>query len=140
MAIKLDSLKVDLAREREGAWVVIPDLPGVRLKVRGNGYSPFQVAIGQLEQKWARTYGREPVPPEVMFRENGKVYAEHILLGWEGFDEEYSPEKALQSLIDPEMRALHDHIRYAMLRVSNVNPEFDDEDRAKNSAAPSAGI
>lgn len=138
MTVKLSSLRADLRRENDGDWVDIPDLPGVRLKVRGAVYGPYQRAKSMVEGKWVRRYGREPVPVEVMHRENGRLYAEHIVLGWEGFDETYSEEAALEALTDPAFRVLHDHVRYAMTRVAETETEFI-EDAAKNSRPSSAG-
>lgn len=139
MAVKLSSIRADLQREHEGDWVDIPDLPGVRLKVRAFSYGPYQIAKGLIEQKWARKYGKDPVPPDVSERENGRLYAEHILLDWEGFDEAYSKERALEVLTDPAFRELNAHIRYAGSRLAAQDIQFT-EDAAKNSAAPSAGI
>lgn len=136
--IKLSSLKAGGARERDGEWIDIPDLPGVKLKVRGTGYGPFQAAKGIVEQRWVRRYGKEAVPIEVQLEDNGKLYLDHIVLGWEGFDVPYSAEEARKYLLDPEMRELHDHIRYAMGRVASARIEFAEE-AEKNSPAPSAG-
>lgn len=138
MTVKLSSLKADVARERDGDWVDIPDLPGVRLKVRSFFYGPFQAAKTIVEQRWARKYGKEPVPIDESLKENGKLYAQHLLLGWEGFDVEYSSDVALETLIDPAFRDLQDHIRYASNKVSTNQAEFV-EDAGKNSGRPSAG-
>lgn len=138
MAVKLGSLAADLAREKDGDLVEIPELPGVKLRVRGFGYGPYQMAKSQIESRWVRRYGREAVPPEVAYRDNGRLYADHILLGWEGFDEEYSPEKGLEVLLDPAYRELHEHIRYAGQKLMQSDAEFV-EDAAKNSRRRSGG-
>lgn len=132
MTVKLGSLRADLKRENDGDWVDIPDLPGVRLKVRGAAYGPYQAAKSIVEARWARQYGtRKPVPIDISLRENGRLYAEHILLGWEGFDEAYDEDRAREILIDPGYRELHEHIRYAMQAVAQTEAEFV-EDTAKN--------
>lgn len=132
MAIKLNSLRADLRRENDGDWVEIPDLPGVRLKVRGAAYGPYQAAKSVVEGRWARQYGtRKPVPIDISLRENGRLYADYILLGWDGFDIEYSEDTARDVLTDPAYRDLHDHIRYAMQTVAATEAEFV-EDAAKN--------
>lgn len=131
MAIKLDSLRADTRRETDGDWIDIPDLPGLRLRVRGTAYGPFQTDKSLVEARWARKYGRDPVPLDQVLRSNGKLYADHILLGWDGLDEPYSPEKAAEVLADPAFRQLHEHIRYAMAKVSETETEFV-EDAAKN--------
>lgn len=144
MAVKLGSLRADVARERDGDWVEIPDLPGVSLKVRGFSYGPFTMARDIVQMKWSRRYGREPVPVEVSFPENGKLYAEHILLDWKGFvdddgkDVPYTREASLELLTDPAFRELHDHIRYAGTKLAQTEVEFVDA-AAKNSPRSSAG-
>lgn len=66
-----------------------------------------------------------------MARELGRVYADHILLEWEGFDVPYTPEAARETLTDPAFRALVNHVDYAADRVSQLEIEFT-EQAAKN--------
>ena len=130
MAIKLTSLRADTRRENDGDWIEIPDLPGVSLKVRGTAYGPFQTARSLLLAKWARKYPRDVPPANVEYEGNGRLYADHILLGWRGFasddgaDLPYDAHTAEQILLDPAYRELHEHIRYAMTRVSQVETEY----------------
>lgn len=140
MAVKLGSLAANLRRENDGDWIDIPDLPGVSLKVRGGAYGPFQAAKSIVDQRFARKWlaKGDPVPQDIAYKENGKLYADHILLGWAGFDEEFSPGRAYEALTDPAMRAMHDHVRYAMTRVAETEAEFV-EDAGKNSLRSSAG-
>ncbi len=137
MTVKLGSLKADLGRERDGDWVPIPDLPGVELKVRGFNYGPYLQQKSLIEMRWVRKYGRDPVPPEIAYRANAQLYADYILLDWKGFDVAYAPETALETLLDPAYRELHDHIRYAGMKVGLVEADFV-EDAEKNSARPCA--
>lgn len=137
MTVKLGSLRADLARVRDGDWIDIPDLPGVRLLVRGFGYGPYQQQKSLIEMRWVRKYGRDPVPPEVAYRANAQLYADHILLGWEGFDTPYTAETALETLLDPAFHELHEHIRYAGAKVGITQAEFL-ADAEKNSDPPSA--
>lgn len=131
MAVKLGSLRADLKRETDGDWVDIPDLPGLRLKVRGAGYGPYQMAKSIVEGRWTRRYGRDPVPVDTMLRENGKLYAEHILLDWDGIvDDSGAPVPIAQApeiLPDPAFRQLHEHVRYAMQRVADTEAQFIDD-------------
>ena len=125
MAVKLSSLRADTRRENDGDWVEIPELPGVALKVRGYAYGPFQNAKSQVEAKWARrSGGRDSIPSDETFKANGRLYARYLLLDWRGFDEPYEVELAEQILIDPGYRELHDYIRYATNKVSQVDAEF----------------
>ncbi|HEY4136495.1 MAG TPA: hypothetical protein VGO34_14920 [Alphaproteobacteria bacterium] len=132
MTIKLTSLKADVAAETEGQWQDVPDLPGVRFRVRSFNYGPYQAAKSMVEARWARKYGREPVPMNESLIENGKLYAKHILLEWDGLDQPYSPDLALQLFTDPAYRQMQEHLRYAASRVGLGEIEFADES-AKNS-------
>jgi len=136
MGIKLTSIKRNLAAEREGEWQEIFELPGVSLKVRSIHYGPFQTALGMVQKKLQRQYG-DKVPPDILFAENGKLYHEHLLLDWRGFDEPYTPERALEVLTDDGFRELHEHIRRASSLVGAAEVDFL-EDATKNSEAPSA--
>lgn len=138
MTVKLSSLRANLKRETDGDWIDIPDLPGVALLVRSFHYGPFQAAKQQIEQKWARQYAGRGAPPEIVFRANGRLYAAHLLLGWRGFDQPWNEAVAEETLTDPEFRELHEHIRYASNRVSEIETEFV-EAAEKNSARSSAG-
>lgn len=131
MAIKLSSVRANVRRENEGDWVPIPEWPGVELRVRGFAYGPFQNAKSQLESKWARRNGgRDTVPFEEVYRANGRLYAEYLLLDWKGIDDdagnpiEYDDALGMQVLTDPAYRDLHDHIRYATNKLSQTEIEF----------------
>lgn len=142
MAIKLGSLRADLKRENDGDWVDIPELPGLRLKVRGAAFGPYQAAKSIVEGKWVRKFGRKPVPVEMALEENGRLYAQHIVVDWDGLvDDDGAPVPVNQAgdiLTDPAFRELHEHIRYAMGEVSRTEAEFV-EDAGKNSGRSSAG-
>lgn len=143
--LKLSSIKADTARENDGDWVSVPDLPGVRLKVRSLEYSPYRMARDLLVQKFARKYGRRPVPPEVTTAEFGKLYATHILLDWEGVADDsgvaikLTREVAIEYLTDPEFRRLTAAVEWAASMVAETEADFT-EDSSKNSAPPSATI
>jgi hypothetical protein len=124
MTVKIESLRANVKRETEGDWIDIPDLPGVRLKVRSFHYGPFRIARDQLNQRLVRKYGREPIPADEASREYGRLYHEHILLDWEGFDVEYDTDIALDMLLDPAYRTLIGHIEYAASKIAAVEAEF----------------
>ncbi len=73
--------KADL---NEGHWIDdIPDMEGVRLKVRSTNYKPFRVATAGL----ARRSGKKLRTDEGVVNfaiKGGSALAEHILLDWEG--------------------------------------------------------
>ncbi len=124
MAIKLSSVRSDPAREEEGEWVNIPDLPGVRFRVRSFNYGPYKAQRSIVFARLARKYGREPVPDQIMVKELGQLYHKYILLEWDGFDVPFSPETARDVLTDPTYRTLLDHVDYAANRVGQAEVEF----------------
>jgi hypothetical protein len=136
--VKLASLRADSALERAGDWVDAMSIPGVSFKVRSINYPPYTVARDMLFQRLRRKYGAKPTPQDVMTSELGKLYAQHILLDWKGFDEPYSAENAMQVLSDPEFRDVISAVELAAGGVGQAEIEFVEE-TAKNSEAPSAG-
>lgn len=146
MAVKMRSLRVDTERERQGEWVEFPEYMDEQtgevpaLLVRGGMFGPYQAALSQLTGQWQRKYysRNESAPPDEVHRAQGRLYADHILLGWRGFAEPYEPEGAREWLLDPESRPTHELIRIAMTRVGRVEAEFV-QDAAKNSPPSSAG-
>lgn len=77
----------------EGEWVSdIPDLDGIRFKVRSANYRPFRVATAAL----ARRSGKRMRSDEGLMAFNvatGKPLAEHILLDWDGVTDNGKPVK-----------------------------------------------
>lgn len=139
MAIDLNSLRSDLKREREGDWIEIPDLPGVEYCVRSNNYQPFQDAWNALIARNNKRYGiGRAVPQDAWGRDFGALLAEHLLLGWKGFDVEYSEDDALMRLTAEEWRILRETVLWASQQVGQAQIEFV-EDAGKNSARSSAG-
>ncbi|WP_395326939.1 hypothetical protein WBP06_09500 [Novosphingobium sp. BL-8H] len=84
------SKKADLS---EGDWIGdIPDMDGIRLKVRSTNFKPFRVATAGL----ARRSGKKMGTDEGLMSFNiatGKPLAEHILLDWDGLTENGKPLK-----------------------------------------------
>lgn len=142
MALKLSSIKRDLAKENDGEWQNIPEWPGVRLKVRSINSRDYQIAREMLLQKLTRQLGRMPTTPE-MEPMLAKLVAQHLARGWEGLADEkdvlieYESKTAMDLISNPEMRALEEQFIWAAMRVGDHNAEFT-VDAAKNSAVPSA--
>src|SRR5690242_11845619 len=89
--VKLASLKADRQKEREGDWMPAVDIdPSVKWFVRSTNYAPFKIARAAQFAKLDRKYG-DKIPDEVMAEISGTLAVEHLLLGWEGLDVEYSP-------------------------------------------------
>jgi hypothetical protein len=145
--VKLNSLKTNLTAEREGDWIKAPELgEGVRFRVRSTNYPAYTVARDQASQRLAMKFPNSqldvlhddyaPVPASVIAEANGEIVAEHLLLGWEGFDIPYTPGDALEVLCDEAHRAVRMSVTLAATKVGRQEVEFV-EGAAKNSEAPS---
>lgn len=81
------------ANLNDGEWVDdIPNMDGVRLKVRSTNYKPFRVATAGL----ARRSGKKLRTDEGVVNftvATGKALAEHILIDWEGITDNGKPLK-----------------------------------------------
>ena len=134
MGIRMNSIAADLQRENQGDWVDIPpelfaDGDGVLLKVRAFSYQPYQIARNKIVQKWSRSYGREPIPLDVAFKADGKLYADFILLDWKGLDGDdgkpmpYTKEMAEDLLTNPEFRIFQNAVQYAAGKIMLIAAE-----------------
>lgn len=77
----------------EGEWVDdIPDMDGVRLKVRSTNYKPFRVATAGLARRSGKKLNTDEGVSDFTISA-GKPLAEHILLDWDGVTENKKPLK-----------------------------------------------
>lgn len=123
MKIRLSSLKHDTDREQAGDWIDAPEWPGVRFKVRGSTYAPYKAAMAQLVARLAKEFRNDPVPVEHSARLLGAIVAEHLLLGWEGFDVPFSPDTARETLTDADYRGVLEVITWCADKLCEVTPE-----------------
>lgn len=136
MTIKLASLMANVEREEKGDWVPYPDWPGVEFNVSSVHSPAFKTAHMMMNQRFARIYKGKPVPADKMQEELGKLYCKHILHGWRGIDEAYSPELALETLCDLKGREILEAVSWCSSKISELQVEFVEE-AAKNSERPS---
>jgi hypothetical protein len=127
MAVKFGSLRADVAKEQQGDWVDVPDLPGVSLKVKSFNDPAYRVQRDLLVQRMARKHGKKSAAPEEMESAFGKLYADYILLDWRGFDEPYTAELARGALTDPAYRDLRRYVESAASQVGTTDVEFVEE-------------
>lgn len=141
MVVKLASLKVSTKTEMEGEWIEIGEwpglikdrpweivkLPGLKFKVRSINDPAYRIArqkaFEQLEKR-RKDYPDETVPDDVTATVEGRIIAENLLLGWEGLDEEYSPDLARKQLEDPDCRPLRELVTACAVRVGKRDVEF----------------
>ncbi len=131
MPVKLSSLQADIAKEQDGELIAIPDLAEVSLRVRSLHYRPYVVARDLAFRRLAKRFPKETPPEDETARVVGSLLAEHILLGWEGFDTPYSGEMARELLTDVGYRKLREHVVWAATQVGERQVEFL-EDAEKN--------
>lgn len=145
--VKLDSLKSDLTKEREGEWIVLqglglgliaPDLPGVMLKVRSLNYPPWLAAQDAATRRIKKIHGDDYIPEDLTIEVYAPLWAEFLLLGWEGFEVEYSPQEALEALLDLGHRRLRAYVIACAQKCGQREIEYV-KDVEKNSERPSAG-
>lgn len=96
--------RIDLVKERDGIWVEHPD--GFSIKVRSYELPDIQECIAK---EMTEAAGRTPdgkVSDEVFVALMARIYAEKILIDWKDIDQapEFSKEKALEFMSDPELR------------------------------------
>lgn len=135
--LKLSSIRADLDRERQGDWVDSRQWPGVRFCVRALTTPAYQIRRDALVQKLTRKNKGKPIASDDLAQHLGKLYAEEILLNWDGIDVPYSPEKAMELLTDPAWRELVNEIEYCAGTLASVDAEFV-EDQLGKSEKPSA--
>lgn len=130
--VKLASLRANSEKERAGDWIESTSIPGVTFMVRSINYPPYTIARDQLLQRLRRKAGsNKPLAQDTLTTELGRLYAQHLLLGWKGFDVEYSPETAMEHLTNPEFREMVAAIENAANQVGAAELEFI-ESTAKN--------
>lgn len=123
--VRLESLKADLQKEREGDWIKAVDLdPAIRWFVRSTNYPAFRLARDVEMKKLGEKYGSDPIPDDVNAEIMGKLAVEHLLLGWEGLDAEYSPEAAAEILTDEAYRKVRYSIYLASGRVGTSEVQY----------------
>lgn len=134
MTVKLSSVVVDLAKEREGDWVPSLELPGVEFKVRSIEFPAFKYARDAQLQRLFIRHGKDPFPLDE--REEFDQFvrflaAKELLLDWKGFDEPYGAAQAEAMRSDPSYRRIADAVLSCAARVSALEIKYV-EDAAKN--------
>lgn len=119
--MKLDDIKVDVSKLENGEWVDnIPDMEGLRLKVRGINNTAYR----RLQQRLVSTLPRkkrinQQIDIEDMDRITSTCLFECCLDGWDGITNgtgeplPFTKEKAHELLFNPEWRAFRDAVLWA---------------------------
>lgn len=133
MAVKLKSTRVDLTKEREGDWVRSTRFEGVEYLVKSTNNPKYIAALSSDMRRMADAarLSKSEMDVDELHKLRAKLTCEHILLGWKGFDTEYSPELARDELMSLESRPLLDDILAAAELVGRKQVETIEVD-AKN--------
>jgi hypothetical protein len=141
--MKLKDFRRDLKAEVDGEWNAASELgfddktgKPIELLTRSIHYAPFKMDLRQTQMRLARKYGDE-VPPDVEDMENGRLYATHLLLGWRGIEEPFTPALALEELTRVDARDFRD-ATVACARVVGKRRAKQVEAIAGNSGGGSA--
>lgn len=115
----------------DAEWVDLDEVVGASLLVRPIDYPPYTQARQALFRRYQRAYKDDPVPEKILVTALGELYARHLLLGWKGFDVEYSAREAEERLSDWSWRKLTRQVEWAAGKLTTINAEMV-EDAAKN--------
>lgn len=138
--MKLTALKTDLGKTEAGVWIGdIPDMGGVRLKVRPISNPDYRQLYGRLVDATPRHLkrGGQVVDYQTKADIAGRCLADTVLLDWEGIEGddgkplEYDPELAKQYLINPEYAAFRDAVSWAA-NVAEEEARADFEGKSGN--------
>jgi hypothetical protein len=86
--LKLDAIIQADRRREDGAWMDSPNVPGLRLKVRGLGSTLHAAAQKDF---WDNATEEHKALPDITERAVKHVIRNALLLGW-NLDDEFSPE------------------------------------------------
>lgn len=144
--MKLAELAVDVNRAENGAWVNdVPDLPGLRLKVRASNNADWRRLQMMLFDKLPRKKklsGR--VDPDETDRIITQCLIDACLLDWDGLEDDdgkaipYSKQMAEKLLMEPEYRRFRDAVAWAANVVTD-RTDADQKDAAGNLLRLSVG-
>lgn len=143
--MKLSAIRIDAAKLEEGAWIGdIPELEGVRFKVRGIGNTDYRRLQNKLIMAVPRKNRRNGLSVEDQTRIESRCIIDTILLDWDGIEGDdgnplaFSKEVATDLIADPDFVALRGGILYAASIVAEENGD-DEEAVEGNFASASAG-
>jgi hypothetical protein len=125
--MKFDDLLKINNRVEQGAWVDAVQLPGVKLKVRGELNSDYERLQAEL---WSRVPAEERENPEVAEVIDKELLAKTVLIDWKGLeDSPFTPENVERALA---VRVFRQAVVFAARTVARRGSDMIEGD-AKNS-------
>lgn len=147
--MKLSSLKINSTRAEQGAWVSdLPQMGDLRLKVRGfsnTDYAAFMAREVAAVPRDQREKGRSDGALKPKARDTLLIrgMVEHILIDWSGLTDDnnkpipYSKERAMEMLLDPDLRPFRDAVAFAAAEVEEV--QSDRVEAVVGNSSPASG-
>lgn len=133
--MKLSGNKIDVVKREQGDWVDnIPELQGVRVKVRGMGNKDWARMEARLVNAVPRARRLRGLEPEDRDRINGILLRDTSLLDWEGIEGDddksipYSKQQANEFLTNPEYGKFRDGVLWAASVVAEQTAAEIEED------------
>jgi hypothetical protein len=130
--MKLKDIALDAERQENGAWVTdVPDMEGLRLKVRGSNNADWRRLQNKLLEaipRKRRMSGRLDVDDTDRITES--LLLNTCLLDWDGLEDDdgkpipYSKEMAHKLIYEKEYRAFRDAVAWA---ANNVAQQISDD-------------
>lgn len=124
--LKLESIAIAPDADEKGVEVQSMFFPDIFYRVRPIDYAPYQMGMAMRSLELGKAHGEE-VPPSERSRVRAELVAKHILLGWRGFDVEYSTEAATEYLTNPAYRKLVDDIEFCASKAAQIEFEYVEE-------------
>lgn len=144
--MKMREVAVDIDRVEHGDWInVVPEMQGLRLKVRGTNnkdWRKLQAKLLDAVPRKKRMTGR--IDPDEAERITNLLLLNCSLIDWDGLEDDdgkpipYSRDMAETLLTDPSYRRFRDAVANAANLVGEQNAE-DVEDASGNLVALSLG-
>jgi hypothetical protein len=118
--MKLSDIKVDSRLAEQGDWIDnIPEMLGIRLKVRGAHNMDYRVLEAKLTREVPRSARIDGLSPSDQDRIVGTLLLETVLIDVQGLQDEvgeplpYSRELGQKLLLDADFRSFRDAVAWA---------------------------
>jgi len=130
--MRISKMRTDPALEKSGAWVVWNG--DARVRVRRLGNYEYRKAIAEALKPHRALIRAGALPEATMEAITTAAIARHVLVGWDGFQDdsdreiEYDFEIAVQLLSDPRYHDLYEFVLAAATRMENFRAEEKEDD------------
>ncbi|MGB0890471.1 MAG: hypothetical protein ACPGWS_09325, partial [Solirubrobacterales bacterium] len=141
--MKLTDLEADVRAEDEGRWLESPEFPGLWALVRSMHNPDFERAQTAMQQRFAKAYGRKPVPSKVQKEGFARLMVDHAILGLKGLEDDagkqfaYTKEFGFALMTERKYRKIAEFFDWAVARVGDKDVEQRESDEGNSEPSPS---